>query len=87
MSLRDDPLLLRYRPVGLLELIGQIEANLIDELHRLVLVDHDLVGERDVARVVHQLLEMVKQFVDLYLYFSFNALATAGGTRSDTFPP
>jgi hypothetical protein len=36
---------------------------------------------------VHQLLEVVKQLVDLYLYFSFSALATAGGTRSDTFPP
>jgi hypothetical protein len=30
---------------------------------------------------------MVKKLVDLYLYFSFNALATGGGTRSETFPP
>jgi hypothetical protein len=39
------------------------------------------------ARVLDQILETVKQLVDLYLYFSFNALATGGGTRSDTFPP
>jgi hypothetical protein len=40
-----------------------------------------------VARVVHQVLEGVQQLVDLYLYFSFSAFATAAGTRSATFPP
>ncbi len=84
---RDDALLLRDRPVGLLDLVRQIEPDLIDKLHRLILIEHDLVRKRNVARVVHQLLEVVKQLVDLYLYFSFSALATAGGTRSDTFPP
>ena len=87
VGLRDDPLLLGDRPIGLLDLIGQVEPDLIDELHDLVLIDHDLVRKRNVARVVHQLFEVVKQLVDLYLYFSFSALATAGGTRSDTLPP
>jgi hypothetical protein len=40
-----------------------------------------------VTGVLDQILESVKQFVDLYLNFSFSALATPGGTRSDTFPP
>jgi hypothetical protein len=40
-----------------------------------------------VTRVLDQILEAVKQLVDLYVNFSFSALATAAGTRSDTFPP
>jgi hypothetical protein len=40
-----------------------------------------------VTGVLDQVLEAVKQLVDLYLNFSFRALATPAGTRSDTFPP
>src|SRR5665213_2746833 len=66
MSFGDDPLLLGNGPVRLLDLVWQIEADLIDELHRLVLIDHNLVRKWHVARVVHHLLEVVKQLVDLY---------------------
>ncbi len=87
MSFGDDPLLLGNGPVGLLDLVRHVESDLIDDLHHLVLVDHHLRGQRDMSCVLDQVLETVKQLVDLYLYFSFNALATAGGTRSDTLPP
>jgi len=87
VRLGDDPLLLRHRPVRLLDLIGQIEAELVDELHDLVFIHHHLRRERDVTRVLDQVLKAVKQLVDLYVNFSFSALATAAGTRSDTFPP
>src|SRR5437879_3845312 len=79
------------RPVcrlfGLLDLVRQVEPDLVDQLHELILVEHDLSRERDMARVLDQILETVKQLVDLYLNFSFSALATGGGTRSETFPP
>src|SRR5216683_7038770 len=87
VGLGDDPLLLGDRPVRLLDLVWQVESDLVDELHQLVLVEHDRGRERDMARVLDQILETVKQLVDLYLNFSFSALATGGGTRSDTFPP
>src|ERR1700716_2823331 len=87
VSLADDPLLLRDGPVGLLDFVRKVEADLVDQLHELVLVDHHLGGQGDMARVLDQILETVKQLVDLYLNFSFNARATGGGTRSATFPP
>ncbi len=87
VSLADDALLLRDRPVRLLDLVGEVEADLVDQLHHLVLVDHHLRREGNVASVLDEVLETVQQLVDLYLYFSFNALATGGGTRSSTFPP
>src|SRR5581483_7220239 len=87
VRLGDDSLLLGDRPVRLLDLVRQVEANLVDQLHQLVLVEHDLRGERNVPRVLDEVLESVQELVDLYLYFSFSALATGGGTRSETFPP
>src|SRR6266581_2340532 len=87
VSLGHDPLLLGDGPVRLLDLVGEVEADLVDQLHHLVLVDHDLSRERDMARVLDQVLDTVQQLVDLYLNFSFNALATGGGTRSETLPP
>ena len=87
VRLGDDALLLGDRPVGLLDLVRKIETDLVDELHQLVLIDHHLRRERDVPSVLDQVLEAVKQLVDLYLYFSFSALAIGGGTRSATFPP
>src|SRR5437773_2911303 len=87
MRLGHDPLLLRDRPVGLLDLVGQVEPDLIDELHHLVLVDHHLRRQRHVTRVLDQVLHAVQQLVDFYRNFSFNALATGGGTRSETLPP
>ena len=87
VRLSHDALLLGDRPVRLLDLVREVEADLVDKLHQLVLVQHDLRRQRDVTRVLDQILETVKQLVDLYLNFSFNALATGGGTRSDTLPP
>src|SRR5216683_516487 len=87
VRLADDSLLLRYGPVRLLDLVGKIEAELVDELHDLVFVDHHLRRQRNVSGVLDQVLEPVKNLVDLYLNFSFSALSTPGGTRSDTFPP
>src|SRR5260370_30311738 len=87
VRLRDDALLLRHGPVRLLDLVRQVEPKLVDELHDLVLIDHHLGRQRNVACVLDQVLEPVKQLVDLYLNFSFSALATPAGTRSDTFPP
>src|SRR2546425_5326341 len=87
VRLGHDPLLLGDGPVGLLDLVRKIEADLVDQLHQLVLVEHDLRRQRDVSSVLDQVLETVKQLVDLYLNFSFNALATGGGTRSETLPP
>src|SRR5207245_5984930 len=82
-----DPLLFGHGPVRLLDLIGEVEADLVDQLHELIFIEHDLRRKRDMARVLDQVLETVKQLVDLYLNFSFNALATAAGTRSETLPP
>ena len=75
--------------IGTLQQQGyrQVESELVDELHDLVLVHHDLSRQRNVTGVLDQVLEAVKQLVDLYLNFSFSALATGGGTRSDTCPP
>jgi len=87
MSLGDDALLFRNRPVRLLDLVWEVEADLVDQLHHLVLVDHHLRREWNVASVLDEVLEAVQQLVDLYLYFSFNAFAIGGGTRSATFPP
>src|SRR6266567_2919646 len=84
MSLRDDALLLGHGPVRLLDLIRQVEAQLVDQLHDLVLVDHHLGRERNVTSVLNQVLEAVKQLVDLYVNFSFNALATRICGRSST---
>ena len=49
--------------------------------------DPGVGGERHVTRVLDQVLHPVQQLVDLYRNFSFNALATGGGTRSETLPP
>src|SRR5260370_9343837 len=87
MRLGDDPLLLGHGPVRLLDLVRQVEAQLVYQLHDLVFVDHYLRRQRNVTGVLDQVLEAVKQLVDLYANFSFNALATPAGTRSDTFPP
>src|SRR5205823_12099152 len=87
VSLGDDALLLPHGPVRLLDLVGEVEADLVDQLHQLVLVEHHLRREWDVTRVLDEVLETVKQLVDLYLYFSFSARAIGGGTRSATLPP
>src|SRR2546427_228908 len=87
VGLGHDPLLLGDGPVRLLDLVRKVEADLVDQLHHFVLVDHDLSRKRDMARVLDQVLDTVQQLVDLYLNFSFNALATGGGTRSETLPP
>src|SRR4029077_3832863 len=87
MRLRDDALLLRDGPARLLDLVGQVESELVDELPHLVFVHHHLSRQRNVTGVMDQVLDALKQLFDLYLYFSFSALATPGGTRSDTSPP
>src|SRR5438552_17047033 len=87
VRLGHDPLLLGDGPVGLLDLVRKIEADLVDQLHQLVRVEHDLRRQRDVSSVLDQVLETVKQLVDLYLNFSFNAPATGAGTRSEILPP
>src|SRR5438552_13279897 len=87
VGLGHDPLLLGDGPVRLLDLVRKVEADLVDQLHHFVLVDHVLSRERDMARVLDQVFNTVQQLVDLYLNFSFNALATGGGTRSETLPP
>ena len=87
MCFGDQPLLLLDSPVGLLDLLGQVESKLVDHLHQLLLVDHHLVGEGDVTGVVDNELKAVKDLVDLQLNLSSRRLATAGGTKSLTSRP
>src|SRR2546430_6561725 len=87
VRLGDQPLLLLHRPVGLLDLVGQVEAELVDHLHQLVRIHHHLVGEGDVPRVMDHELQAVKDFVDLQLNLSSRRLATGTGTKSLTSLP
>ena len=87
VRLRDQPLLLLDRPVGLLHLLREVEAEVVDQLHHLVLVDHDLGREGDETGVVHQVLDAVEDLVDLQLNFSLRRAATSGGTNSLTSRP
>src|SRR5438094_546169 len=92
VGLRDEALLLLHGPAGLVDLLGKVEAELVDQLHHLVLVDHDLVGEGHVPRVVDHVLEAVEDLLDLgrhsgYRNFSFRRVATMGGTNSPTSRP
>src|SRR5260370_13482014 len=64
VGLGDNPLLLGDRPVRLLDLVRQVAADLVDELHQLVLVEHGSGRTRDYARVRWLLLEKGKQRAD-----------------------
>src|SRR5205807_9296687 len=87
VGLGDQPLLLGDGPVGLLDLLGKVEAELVEDVHHVVLVDRDVGGEGDPPGVVDQRLEAIEELVDLYMNFSFRRWATAGGTKSVTSFP
>src|SRR5258708_14283947 len=83
----DQPLLLRDRPVGLLDLLREVEAELVDDVHDVVFVERHRGGEGDPPGLVDQALQAIEQLVDLYRNFSLRRWATAGGTKSLTSRP
>ena len=87
VGLGDQPLLLGDRPVGLFDLLREVEAELVDDVHDVVFVDRHAGREGDPPGVVDQALQPIEQLVDLYWNFSFRRLATAGGTKSLTSLP
>ena len=75
--LADDPLGLALRlgkhllplfddPPGLLDLLGDRRAHLVEDVVDLLAVDAHLIGERDRLRVVHEVVELVDQYEDVH---------------------
>src|SRR5215472_3256175 len=87
VRLRDQALLLLDRPVGLLDLLWQVVAELVDQAQQLLFVHHHLAGEGHASRVVDQVLQPVDDFVDLQWNFSLRRRATTSGTNWLTSPP
>src|SRR2546421_462469 len=87
VRLGDQALLLLDRPVGLLDLLREAGPQVVDQLDDLLLVHHHLVGERDAASVMDQVLHPVDDLVDLQRNFSSRRFATTGGTNWLTSRP
>ena len=67
LGLGEHLLALLDDPPGLLDLLGDRRAHLVEDVVDLLAVDADLIGQRDRARVVHQVIELVYEYEDVHL--------------------
>ena len=80
MRLGEEPLLLLECPARLFDLVGQAEPKIIDAGQRLLLIDDDGSGQRDLPAVADQVLEAIDRFMNVH------ACAPSGsrGSRAET---
>src|SRR4029078_6827497 len=56
-----------HDPAGLLDLLGDRRAHLVEDVVVLVPVDANLVGQRDLLVVVHEIVEFVDEYEDVHV--------------------
>ena len=61
LCLGQHLLALLHDPAGLLDLLGNRRAHLVEDVVDLLAVDADLIGERNGLRVVHEVVELVDE--------------------------
>src|SRR4029079_8559258 len=66
LGLRQHLLALLDDPAGLLDLLRDRRAHLVEDVVDLLAVDAHLVGQRHGLRVVHEVVELVDQYEDVH---------------------
>src|SRR3954449_12605744 len=66
LGLGEHLLTLLDDPARLLDLLGDRRAHLVEDVVDLLLVDTNLVRERDLLRVVHEVVELVDEDEDIH---------------------